>query len=93
MVNEWFLWMKSIHIPNVLATGKFVDCKMHRVLAEEEGGKTFAIQFRCKDQHTLRSYQRDFAPDLQKMHREKFGSQAVAFRTLLLELEEFKAHG
>ncbi len=70
--DEWLDWMKAIHIPEVMATGKFIDCKLSKILAEEEGGKSYSIQ-----------YQKNDAPRLQQKHNEKFGGKTHAFRTLL----------
>ena len=33
--DEWLTWIKN-HIPQVLATGKFVDAKLTKVLVKEE---------------------------------------------------------
>ena len=34
--KEWLNWMQVKHIPDVMATGKFIDGKLSRILAEEE---------------------------------------------------------
>ena len=38
--DEWLKWIKN-HIPQVLATGKFIDARLTKVLVEEEMGGTF----------------------------------------------------
>lgn len=81
--EEWVDWMQEIHIPDVMKTGKFMECRMSKILAEEEGGRAYSIQYLCKDQETLQKYQAEDAPELQKKHNELFGGKAVAFRTLL----------
>jgi hypothetical protein len=81
--EEWVEWMQKTHIPDVMKTGKFMECRMSKILAEEEGGKAYSIQYLCKDKETLEKYQKENAPLLQKKHAEKYGSRAVAFRTLL----------
>ena len=44
--DQWLEWMNKTHIPEVLATGKFLNAKMCRVLIEEEmGGRTYSVQF------------------------------------------------
>lgn len=85
--NEWIEWMKSKHIPDVLATKKFVDYKMLRVLAEDEqAGITYNIQYRAESMSDYFDYQNDFAPALQVEHTEKYKDKFVAFRTLLKEV-------
>jgi hypothetical protein len=79
----WLSWMREVHVPEVLATGLFLDSQMARVMVDEEDGVTYAIQYRCADMSTLERYQRDHAPRLQAGHSEKFKDKFVAFRTIL----------
>jgi hypothetical protein len=83
MEKTWIDWMKSTHIPNVMNTGMFLDCKISRVLAEEMGGLTYAIQYSCKDMQTYEKYNNKFATKLQEEHSKKFAGKFAAFRTLL----------
>ncbi len=87
---EWLDWMKAIHIPEVMATGKFVDCKLSKIMAEEEGGKSYSIQYLCENKETLEEYQINDAPALQEKHTLKFGGKTHAFRTLLEVLHHEK---
>jgi len=81
--DEWVDWMKSIHIKDVMDTGLFKEARFSRILAEEEGGKSYSIQYLCESMETLERYQNDFAPALQQDHSKKFEGRFVAFRTLL----------
>jgi hypothetical protein len=81
--DEWLNWMKQIHIPEVMETGKFIDCKMSKILADEEGGKSYSIQYLCKNMEVLESYQENEAPALQQKHSKLFGGKTHAFRTIL----------
>ena len=40
--EDWLQWMRSIHIPQVMETGCFIESRISRVHGEEEGGMTFA---------------------------------------------------
>lgn len=85
--NEWFSWMQTKHIPDVLATKKFVDHRMLRLLAEDEqDGITYNIQYRAASMSDYFDYQNDFAPELQAEHTSKYKDKVVAFRTLLKEV-------
>jgi hypothetical protein len=42
--EDWLHWMKTVHVPDVMATGFFTSSKICRVLAHEEGGVTYAMQ-------------------------------------------------
>ena len=81
--EEWLNWMKSIHIPDVMATGYFIENKICKVLVNEEQGTTYSIQYTSASMKELEEYQRLHAPRLQKEHNEKYASKCVAFRTLL----------
>lgn len=81
--SKWVNWMQDVHIPEVMNTGKFMECRMSKILAEEEGGLAYSIQYLCKDMETLEKYQNEDAPGLQRKHNELFADKAVAFRTLL----------
>lgn len=84
--EEWVQWMKHVHIPDVMATGYFLDNRFCKILVDEEQGVSYSIQYRCASMQDLQEYQRDHAPRLQKEHREKFEGKFVAFRTLLEEV-------
>lgn len=82
---EWLQWMKSKHIPDVMATGMFTDYSILRLLSrqEDETGVTYAIQFHCRDLDTYERYQREFAPALQADTLRLYEGKFAAFRTLL----------
>ncbi|MBN8701795.1 MAG: DUF4286 family protein [Bacteroidetes bacterium] len=81
--DEWLHWMKSVHIPNVLSTGCFLDNKICKVLVDEEKGITYSIQYTCANMDSMKRYQQEFAAAMQKEHMEKYANKFVAFRTLL----------
>ena len=81
--QEWLNWMKETHIPDVMNTGYFLDNKICKILAESEGGISYAIQYTCKNMEDLEEYQREHASRLQKEHSSKYDGQFAAFRTLL----------
>jgi hypothetical protein len=83
--DQWLSWMKSEHLPQVMATGMFEKHLMMRLISrqEDETGQTYAIQYYCKDMATYERYQQEFAPKLQAETRNKFEGKFMAFRTLL----------
>lgn len=81
--DDWLHWMQNVHIPEVMNTGMFLESKISRILAEEEGGKSYAIQYLCESMNTYEKYKSDFAPDLQQKHTARYAGKFVAFRTLL----------
>ena len=79
----WLEWMKHTHIPDVMATGLFLDSPICRVLADDEGGITYAVQYTCADMATYERYRDQHAPRLQAETQTHYGGKFAAFRTLL----------
>ncbi len=81
--DHWLHWMKTEHIPAMLATGKFSKALMTRVLIEEEmGGKTYSIQYTTDTKETLEKYYSENANEL-RTQSKAFEGKFVAFRTEL----------
>lgn len=88
--DQWLKWMKEVHIPDVLATGKFLSAKMCKVLVEEElGGITYSVQFTTLDKETLQSYYDNNAAKLELDAMKLFPNKFVAFRTELEVIDEY----
>ena len=86
----WLKWMKETHIPDVLATGKFLSAKICKVLVEEEmGGETYSVQFTAANKERLLAYYQEDAPKLRDEAVRKFPNKFVSFRT---ELEVISEH-
>lgn len=83
--EDWLVWMKESHIPDVMKTGYFTENLITKVLttSEDEVGITYNIQYHCPSMTDLEEYQRDHAPTLQKEHTERYKDKFVAFRSLL----------
>ena len=82
--DQWLLWMRETHIPEVLATGKFLSAKICKVLVEEEmGGLTYSVQYTAPDKEALQRYYAEDAPRLRKEAMARFQGKFVSFRTEL----------
>nr|AOE05783.1 conserved hypothetical protein [uncultured bacterium]CCG00780.1 conserved hypothetical protein [uncultured Flavobacteriia bacterium] len=92
--EDWLYWMRNEHIPEILATGKFLKALMTKVLVEEEmGGKTYSVQYTAKSKDSLTRYYKEDAPRLRQA-AARFGDKIVAFRTeleIVSEQTEFNA--
>jgi len=90
--EEWLTWIKN-HIPEVLATGRFTEAKLTKVLVEEEkGGITYAIQYRAKSREELNNYYKFDADKLQSEGLKKFSDKSLAFRTELEIIDEYSVN-
>lgn len=87
--DEWISWMREVHIPDVLATGKFLSAKMAKVMVEEEmGGITYSVQFTTVDKETLEKYYTEDADRLRQDAIKLFAGKFISFRTVLQIVSE-----
>lgn len=88
--ENWLEWMRSKHIPDVMATGCFVESRLSRIHGEEEGAFTYAITYLSLSEEKIKEYQEIHAPELQKDHSARYNGKFAAFRTLMSVIDEFK---
>jgi hypothetical protein len=81
--NEWLQWMQETHIPEVMATGKFVSNRLLKVIDSPNEGVTYCIQYVAENIDKYNDYQENFALNLQADLQVKFENKFVAFRTLM----------
>jgi len=88
--DDWLNWMKTVHVPDVINTGLFVDASIRKLLyVEKDDGITYSIQYRLTEMDKLHEYQEKYAKALQADHTERYKDQFVAFRTLMTEEQQF----
>jgi hypothetical protein len=87
--DEWVEWMKNIHIPAMIQTGKFKSATMSRVdVVESMGGITYSVQYKIQNKKILEDYlENDF--EEMKKQTKLFEGKFVSFRT---ELEIVHEH-
>lgn len=85
IAEDWLHWMKTIHIPEVMQTGLFIEFKIARILNNQSGdiGVNYAIQYHANTLDDYETYREKHAPELQKKTFERYGEKMTAFRTLL----------
>lgn len=86
--QDWILWMKETHIPEVMETGYFLENRMMKMLSQspDETGKTYAIQYMAESLSHIETYLEKAAPKLQKQGIIRYGTKMAAFRTVLEEV-------
>ncbi|WOK06713.1 DUF4286 family protein [Imperialibacter roseus] len=86
--DEWLHWIKSIHIPKVMATGMFVESKIFKLLHDEgDGSATYSVQFFAASVKQVNEYLETYAPALVQAHMERYKNKHVAFRTLMEQVD------
>jgi len=82
--EEWVKWMKEIHMPEVMATGCFTECRLlHLLENDDEEGATYAAQYMVASRERYDSYMEQFAPALRQEALNRWGDQFIAFRTIM----------
>jgi len=85
--QEWVTYMKTIHIPEILASKLPLEVKFLRLLTEiENDGSTYTTQFAFLTMEDFLAYQTHFQTPLLEKHHQRFSGQYVSFRTLLEEV-------
>ncbi len=84
----WLEWIKE-HIPQVLATGKFKEAKLTKVLVEDEEADTYSIQYRAHSREALDSYYAEDAEKLKQDGLKRFADKMLTFRTELEIVDEY----
>ncbi len=86
---QWLIWMRQEHIPEMIATGKFIGALMTRVITDQDlGGPTYSVQYRCNNKAVLQNY---YVEDAENMRAKSapFAGKFIAFRTELDVIQEF----
>lgn len=85
MAEEWKSWMQNVHLPEVMATGKFISFEFLSVQKHDpaDPGQSFAIMYRAESMAQYLEYEKNHAPELREKSRSRYGDRVVAFRTLL----------
>ncbi len=86
--TEWLKWIKE-HIPQVLATGKFKEAKLTKVLVEDKETDTYSIQYRAHSREALDTYYKEDAERLRGDGLKRWADKSLAFRTELEVIDEY----
>ena len=88
---EWFDWMKRIHVPDVVRTRCFSECRIYKVIDSAAADPTYVMQYHCQSIEGYHRYRDSFAPTLQKEHTDRFAGRFRGARQLLEEVAQATA--
>lgn len=91
ITKEWLEWIKE-HIPQVLATGKFTEAKLTKVLVEDDETDTYSVQYRAHSRAALDAYYTEDAEKLKKEGLQRFADKMLSFRTELEVIDEYSVN-
>lgn len=76
---EWLHWMKTRHVPDVIATGLVSS---YQILKAEEPAHTYLFHYHFYSQKAYEAYQEQHAPRLKAHPAQKFPGQFSTGRSL-----------
>ncbi len=84
VADAWVDWMKAEHMPELMSTGLFLDCRLCRLLEQDElEGVTYAAQYFCDSIDQYNTYIDSYATAMRDKAFKMFGGKFVAFRTVM----------
>ena len=81
--DDFLAFMKEIHIPEVMSTGKFTSTNLYQLTEPENEGFTYCAQYITEKAQNLVDYREIYASRLQQDLHQKFGNKVVSFRSVL----------
>lgn len=84
--SEWIEWMNKVHVPDVLRTGCFTECRIYKGVGAEGEEPVYVLQYQCRSMEEYHRYRDNFAPALQKEHSDRFAGRFRGSRQLLEEI-------
>ncbi|MFM9021065.1 MAG: DUF4286 family protein [Sediminibacterium sp.] len=84
IVTEWLRWMREKHIPDIMNSGCFLEQRLLQLKDQDETeGLTYSLQLLAINREEYEKYLREFAPALREEGRQRWGENALSFRTLM----------
>ena len=82
--TDWLIWLKNEHIPEILATGCFVEATVLMLLEiDDTEGPTYAVQYKVESKASYNQYIERYADALRQKSIDKWSDQFIAFRSFM----------
>ena len=85
IAEEWEQWMLKEHIPELLATGLFQECRLCRLTDtdDDDNSPTYSAQYTCASRQDYDRYIAEWASIMRQKGLERFPGRFVAFRSIM----------
>jgi hypothetical protein len=82
---DWENWMLKEHMPELLATGLFTECRLCRLTdtEDDDDSATYSAQYTCPSRAEYERYMAEWAPQMRQRGIDKFGGGFIAFRSVM----------
>ena len=82
--QDWLLWLKEEHIPDVIQTGCFTHAVILRLIeVDDTEGPTYAVQYYAESKGLYNNYIENHAAAMRQKGFDKWGSAFIAFRSVM----------
>lgn len=82
--EDWLLWLKEEHIPDVIQTGCFTHAVILRLIeVDDTEGPTYAVQYYAESKGLYNNYIENHAAAMRQKGFDKWGSAFIAFRSVM----------
>ncbi len=88
IIDEWLLWIKTNHIPSILATGAFDSYKVLTVLDSPNEGITYCFQYHTDTVERYSDFYYKHMDQLHQTHNAQFEERFALFHTLMETVDE-----
>jgi hypothetical protein len=91
--EAWERWMLEEHMPELLSTGLFTECRLSRLTDtdDDDDSPTYSAQYTCSSRAEYERYIAKHAAEMRQKGLDKFGGGFVAFRSVMDVLGVVKA--
>ncbi len=82
--NDWLQWMKTEHLPAVMAAGNFENHQLVKLLEADDGdGPTYAVQFYVTDKKSLDLYLDEYSNKFRQEAIDRWGEKFISFKSIM----------
>lgn len=86
-VREFVEWIKATYLPTALNDGRLSNPQLMRIMAQQEGGVTYALQLQADSLGTLQRWYQSTGKKLTMQMTSQFGQRIVGFSTMMEKIE------
>jgi hypothetical protein len=85
---EWLNWMKTEHIPAIMATGYFDSYRILNVLDSPNEGVTSCVQYHAASIEHFNKFREAHFNHFQNIHQQRYENKFVMYNTLMEVIDE-----
>ncbi len=82
--DDWLIWLREEHIPDVIQTGCFTHAVILRLMeVDDSEGPTYAVQYYAESMGLYNNYIENHSSQMRQKGFDKWGDKFIAFRSVM----------